>query len=334
MGGEALDAPKVLRYWHAAQSPGIVIHILLVFDEGPRRAGAQDLGVVTDVAIGIMGVPGAGGVIVGDTLELESAIGELMAIRAQGHAGQITVGIVAEAPRSPTPLGAGQAIEAIVAKLAIPGGIEQVGDGGDVAELIVGITEIREPSVGQVGDPLALIERDVGELTIRMMDLGELTAGVVGDRIDVRRYLRRPAERIRPILDAPARGIGHRTQKIMLVVGKGKRIEDGAYAQVLTPEVVVLVVEIIDDAAAVRHPGHVAVGVIDRRQIRRRAGIIGMRLGGLSHRKCRPSPRSFPPDARSYCPLDRGRSSSPQSRDLRPRRGSNGCHSSTRGCSR
>lgn len=102
-------------------------------------------------------------------------------------------------------MGAGQAIEAIVAKLAILGGIEHVVDGGDVADLIVGIAEIRYPGMGQIGDPLAHIERDVGECTIHILDLGELAAGMVGDCIDVGRYLCRPAQRIRVILDAPAR---------------------------------------------------------------------------------------------------------------------------------
>lgn len=73
-------------------------------------------------------------------------------------------------------------------------------------------------------------------------------------------------------------GIGHRTQKIVLVEGKAEPIEDGAYAQVLTLEVVVLVVEIIDDAAAIGYLRHMAVGVVRGRSVGCRARIIHQHL--------------------------------------------------------
>ena len=124
------------------------------------------------------------------------------------------------------------------------------------------------------GDPLARIEADVRLRAVGVLNLRELTTGVIGQRPYVRRSLGRTAQGIGKIIDAPTRWVGEARQKVVMVVLKTERVGGVPHAQCLAREIVVLVVPIIDDARAVRDLDDVIVGIVTRRDIGRGPRII------------------------------------------------------------
>ena len=75
------------------------------------------------------------------------------------------------------------------------------------------------------GDPLARIEADVRLRAVGVLNLRELTTGVIGQRPYVRRSLGRTAQGIGKIIDAPTRGVGEACQKVVIVVVKTERVD-------------------------------------------------------------------------------------------------------------
>jgi hypothetical protein len=109
---------------------------------------------------------------------------------------------------------------------------------------------------------------------VDVLNLRELTTGVIGYRAYVRGSLGWTAQGIGEIIDAPTRGVGEVRQKVVIVVVKTERVDGVPHPKRLARKIVVLVVPIIDDARAVRDLDDVAVGIVTRRDIGRSPRII------------------------------------------------------------